>query len=228
MNINETIDQIERGMGGRVGEDIRAIIDAYRQMEAEVARCHARLEIDHHYVMDDTTEDGMRRVEIPYHERAAQIDGIECREATIEELERVNKLLVDRAKAAEAECKRLENSRDGYARKSDAHEKIAGEWQNRAEKAEGLLADAYGADTGMLDLACRAEAAEAKLRQCRLEVFRSRKALGPFAFTAEWDIDATESDDQPFRQKDPREAIGGIITVGHFRAALKAMESTDG
>lgn len=43
MNINETIDQIERGMGGRVGEDIRAIIDAYRQMEARAEKAERAL-----------------------------------------------------------------------------------------------------------------------------------------------------------------------------------------
>ena len=61
-----------------------------RQLEREVARCHARLEIDHIYQVE---VDGMVRREIPYEERTKYPDGIDCRNETIKLLQRTVKLL---------------------------------------------------------------------------------------------------------------------------------------
>ena len=64
--------------------DIAALI-------AEVRRCHARLEIDHAWrpARDGETpeRDGMMREPIPYDRRASETDGIECRDATIAQLQ---------------------------------------------------------------------------------------------------------------------------------------------
>lgn len=55
--------------------------------EKEVERCHARLEIDHHFVMSGNDDDDLVRVEIPLEDRQHEIDGIECRDATIKMLD---------------------------------------------------------------------------------------------------------------------------------------------
>lgn len=77
--------------------------------EEEVARCHARLEIDHHYIMDDTADDGLRRVKIPYDERADQIDGIEARDETIRLQDEQIDMLLDSAAKDKAELVKLRN-----------------------------------------------------------------------------------------------------------------------
>jgi len=53
-----------------------AAIDA----ETEIARCHARLEIDHAFIPDGGE---FIRFEIPMAERSQWPDAIECRDATI-------------------------------------------------------------------------------------------------------------------------------------------------
>lgn len=72
------------------GLDLVPVIAAYA---AEIDRCHARLEIDHHFVMSPNkptdTVDDLVRVEIPMAERGNEPDGIECRDATITEQDRV-------------------------------------------------------------------------------------------------------------------------------------------
>lgn len=62
--------------------------DRLTALEAEVRRCHARLEIDHHFILDGEDAEKLVRVEIPYEDRDWQVDGIEARDATIKELER--------------------------------------------------------------------------------------------------------------------------------------------
>ena len=57
----------------------------YDALCKEVARCHARLEIDHYFVSEDGQEP--TRVEVPYAKRLHQIDGISCRDETIKMLE---------------------------------------------------------------------------------------------------------------------------------------------
>jgi hypothetical protein len=61
--------------------EIRAALDHIASLEAERDRCHARLEIDHHFVM--VGDDKLERREVPLDERAAEIDGIEARDCTI-------------------------------------------------------------------------------------------------------------------------------------------------
>lgn len=65
---------------------------------AEIARCHERLEIDHHFVLGEGEE--LVRVEVPYAERSHEIDGIECRDATI-------KLLESDLAEARAACRKM-------------------------------------------------------------------------------------------------------------------------
>lgn len=60
---------------------------ALREQQAEIERCHARLEIDREWRADSGLIAGGVLVEIPHEERASQIDGIECRDATISGLE---------------------------------------------------------------------------------------------------------------------------------------------
>ena len=54
----------------------------------EILRCHARLEIDHVFQMD--AYNNLVRVEIPLEGRLFQTDGIDCRDATITEIEHGN------------------------------------------------------------------------------------------------------------------------------------------
>lgn len=52
----------------------------------EIERCHARLEIDHVFVMHPDTNELVRQ-EVPYEDRMDMSDGISCRDATISILE---------------------------------------------------------------------------------------------------------------------------------------------
>lgn len=63
-------------------DDLAALITS---LVSERDRCHARLEIDHYYVMGEN--DDLVRREVPPDQRHTQIDGIECRDATISVLE---------------------------------------------------------------------------------------------------------------------------------------------
>ena len=58
----------------------------YREARLEIKRCHARLEIDHHYVMPPSGTKLERR-ETPWCDRISMPDAVECRDATIELLE---------------------------------------------------------------------------------------------------------------------------------------------
>lgn len=51
----------------------------------EIERCHSRLEIDHEFVMRG---DGLERRAVPYNRRHEQPDAVECRDATIQFMER--------------------------------------------------------------------------------------------------------------------------------------------
>ena len=56
-----------------------------RALQKEVRRCHARLEIDHYYVMLGKKT---YRKPIPYKDRLLFPDGISCRDETIKMLDR--------------------------------------------------------------------------------------------------------------------------------------------
>ena len=69
-------------------------------LRAEVERCHARLEIDHHFTLNDAGE--TVRVDVPMAERNKDLDAVFCRDTTIELVEDENKHLaaeVERLKA---------------------------------------------------------------------------------------------------------------------------------
>ncbi len=74
--------------------------EAREKAEKEVKRCHERLEINHHFVLGDDNE--LVRVEVPMSERADEIDGIECRDATISLLETDIEHARERARRLEA------------------------------------------------------------------------------------------------------------------------------
>lgn len=59
----------------------------YRAARLEIERCHARLEIDHHFVLPSKGTELIRR-ETPYAERFSIPDAVECRDATISLIER--------------------------------------------------------------------------------------------------------------------------------------------
>jgi hypothetical protein len=67
--------------------NLRAAEARLREAEEEIARCHARLEIDHVYVMGDTPDHDIVRQEVPMNERQNIPDAVECRDATIALLE---------------------------------------------------------------------------------------------------------------------------------------------
>jgi hypothetical protein len=68
----------------RVKAHETALATEAEAMRAEIARCHARLEIDHEWRLVDGVE---TRVEIPVEDRATAYDAVACRDATIELLE---------------------------------------------------------------------------------------------------------------------------------------------
>lgn len=55
-----------------------------RRLIEEIERCHGRLEIDHVY---RAVNGAMRRVELPFEDRAVIPDGISCRDETIKLLD---------------------------------------------------------------------------------------------------------------------------------------------
>lgn len=94
---------LEQPADGRYTPYVRA--DALEAVQAEIQRCHKRLEITHVFKMRDENS-GLERVEIPYEERRQQPDGIECRDATIALLEQSNKAAQARIAELEGECSR--------------------------------------------------------------------------------------------------------------------------
>lgn len=59
--------------------------ELYRAARLEIERCHARLEIDHWYVL---SESGQRlRKEAPWEDRSAAWDAVSCRDETIKLLQ---------------------------------------------------------------------------------------------------------------------------------------------
>lgn len=68
------------GLPGGAGVVLEAA-DELSRLRVERDRCHARLEIDHHFVM--VGDDKLERREIPLEDRANEVDGIEARDCTI-------------------------------------------------------------------------------------------------------------------------------------------------
>ncbi|MCW5720761.1 MAG: hypothetical protein KIS86_06425 [Devosia sp.] len=102
-------------------------------LKEEVERCHARLEIDHEWVVGGNDDSGLERREIPIEERASQIDGIECRDATITELERE----VERLTAQLTGTARVALSIDGEAQEMSARISFLEEENKRLREALG-------------------------------------------------------------------------------------------
>lgn len=81
-----TSDQMFDFLVLRAKNDRHTAADDKRQAEAEIARCHARLEIDHHFVMIDGA--GLERRETPIEERASRPDAVSARDETIKLLDK--------------------------------------------------------------------------------------------------------------------------------------------
>jgi hypothetical protein len=64
---------------------LRSLSARLAEAERERGRCHARLEIDHAFKLEG---DELVRFELPLAERSEYPDAVECRDATIAELER--------------------------------------------------------------------------------------------------------------------------------------------
>lgn len=77
-----------RWTNSRAAEILAAAQSEIATLRAKCERYEARLEIDHYYVMEPNA-DGLTRVQTPEDERGNWPDGIECRDATIQELERL-------------------------------------------------------------------------------------------------------------------------------------------
>ena len=91
--------------------------DRIAALEAEVARCHARLEITHVGQMKGDGTADLIRVEVPMAERATMPDGIDARDATIylldEDIARLSASLVAEVTESEALRAQLTEARVG-------------------------------------------------------------------------------------------------------------------
>ncbi|MFP1634124.1 hypothetical protein ACLB6G_20535 [Zhengella sp. ZM62] len=134
MNINEILDQIERGLEGVTpGPWKPHRNNAFWELVPNNAGTNGiPYSIADFCASDPSDTRGLQEANAAHIAR--------CDPGTMRAIIDAYRQMEARAEAAEAECKRLESSRDGYARKSDAHEKIAGEWQSRAEAAEAKVA----------------------------------------------------------------------------------------
>ena len=65
---------------------LKALHQLFNAAADEIERCHVRLEIDHCFKHVTGTTEPLR-YEIPYQERGAFPDAIDCREATISLME---------------------------------------------------------------------------------------------------------------------------------------------
>lgn len=89
----EQIERLElsRGAASKVALDAIAEKEAaearLREAEEEIARCHARFEIDHVYVLGETPDRDFVRQEVPMNERQNIPDAVACRDARITLLE---------------------------------------------------------------------------------------------------------------------------------------------
>ena len=60
-----------------------AAIAEVARLDAEVERCHERLEMTFHWRVTDIATGDVERVDIPRAERSFHLDGISCRDETI-------------------------------------------------------------------------------------------------------------------------------------------------
>lgn len=72
-------------------EDVQLLKAEVSHLKAKVALYEKRLEVDHVYVMDDTGR--LIRKDVPVEDRTSQCDAVDCRDATIELVESMNKEL---------------------------------------------------------------------------------------------------------------------------------------
>jgi hypothetical protein len=87
----------------RMAIEVLRLTEDNEALRKERGRCHARLEIDHVWVMGDNDDSDLERRDIPLAERGEIPDGIECRDATIAVLEQD-------ASAGKARIKALEEA----------------------------------------------------------------------------------------------------------------------
>lgn len=104
-------------------------------LEAELARCHARLEIDHLYRLEDNK---LVRFEVPMADRLLIPDAVTCRDATIQEFDRQRKarkdmVLVPREPTRAMQDAMLEAIKDGI---SIAHRSVRHAYRAMIEAKE--------------------------------------------------------------------------------------------
>lgn len=179
------------------------------EAKAEIERCHARLEIDHHFVFENGAA---KRVEVALGDRLDEPDGIECRDATIQILEQNCETLRSKAETAERQLgevkERLTDERDALegtqAQLRDANEAVTALERELGEVTQerdimvklhqdlrGLIQPNFTYDHDALLWTCgernhaiaRAEAAEAVVATLEAQLGEAREALRPFA---EW------------------------------------------
>lgn len=104
---------VQRMNGSRIfGEAADAIL----KLQAEIARCHERLEIDHYFKIGDNDDSDLERVDIPMSERASFPDAVRARDATIGLIEEDNRDLRTRLEAAEAEVARMRTALEPFVK----------------------------------------------------------------------------------------------------------------
>ena len=88
------------------GAEFRRMRDEIARLDAEVERCHERLEMTHRYRYDEATDE-LVPVPVPRAERRLGRDGIDARDATIKGLDEVADDLRAERDAALAENAKL-------------------------------------------------------------------------------------------------------------------------
>lgn len=100
------IRELKRRIGTYDNKEILVLKTDNKKLKARIQELEARLEIDH--VWRSYKGDSLERVEIPPEDRDKQIDGIYCRDVTIEELETIiskKKVRIQELKAELAKLK---------------------------------------------------------------------------------------------------------------------------
>ena len=81
-------DDLNRQVSSSLDQRDAALAEVER-LDAEVERCHERLEMTFHWRVTDIATGAVERVDIPRAERSFADDGITCRDETIKGQDRV-------------------------------------------------------------------------------------------------------------------------------------------
>jgi hypothetical protein len=179
----------------------------------QIKKLHARLEMDHAFVMDDLTTGELRRIEI---EPGIIPDGIECRDDTIRlQDEQIERLVTERV----ALIHDLESANRSVLAETEA--RAAAEAERDALKAENAGLREALSHANHMQRVTQDDRNAAQAENARL-----KEALEPFA-----DMMGSFSDDR--RDTDTVHTEGARsahrkITVGDFRRARAALNKEGG